>query len=86
MQRPWVSSPAYAAAVELLVETRVRLGVSQRELAERLGKPRSFVTKIEARERRVDMVEFVAIARALGVPAGELMTGLEKALPGELSI
>lgn len=86
MQRPWVSSPAYAAAVELLVETRVRLGVSQRELAERLGKPRSFVTKIEARERRVDMVEFVAIARALGMPAGELMAGLEKALPSELSI
>lgn len=86
MQRPWVSSPAYAAAVELLVATRVGLGVSQRELAERLGKPRSFVTKIEARERRVDMVEFVALARALGMSAGELMASLDKALPGELSI
>jgi len=72
--------------VELLVKTRINLGVSQRELAERLGKPRSFVTKIEARERRVDMVEFVALARALGMPAGELMTVLDKTLPCELSI
>jgi transcriptional regulator with XRE-family HTH domain len=86
MQRPWVSSPAYAAAVELLVETRVRLGVSQRELAERLAKPRSFVTKIEARERRVDMVEFVAIARALGISAGQLMSELADALPDDLAI
>ena len=86
MQRPWVSSPAYATAVRLLVETRVRLDVSQRDLAKRLGKPRSFITKIEARERRVDMVEFVAIARALGLPAGALMSELADQMPDDLSI
>lgn len=86
MQRPWVSSPEYATAVRLLVETRVKLDVSQRDLAQRLGKPRSFVTKIEARERRVDMVEFIAIARALGMSPGQLMSELADAMPDDLAI
>lgn len=86
MQRPWVSSPAYATAVDLVIEVRVAQNVSQRQLADLLGKPSSFITKIEARERRVDMVEFVAITRALGVPAGALMESLAEALPEDLSI
>ena len=52
---------------------RQERGISQRELAERLGKPRSFVSKIEGRERRIDIVEFVAFAEALGFEAGDLM-------------
>jgi transcriptional regulator with XRE-family HTH domain len=34
-------------------------------LAEKLGKPQSFVAKYEGGERRIDLVEFIAIARAL---------------------
>ncbi|MFZ5718716.1 MAG: helix-turn-helix domain-containing protein [Pseudomonadota bacterium] len=81
MQRPWVSSQAYGEALALLIQVRMERRVSQRELAKRLGKPRSFVTKIEARERRIDIVEFVAIARALGVQPGMLMTQIAELLP-----
>jgi Helix-turn-helix len=35
------------------------------QLADRLGKPASFIAKIEIGERRVDVVEFAAIAKAL---------------------
>ena len=73
MERPWVTSPSYEAAFRVLILARQERGISQRELAERLGKPRSFVSKIEGRERRIDIVEFVAFAEALGFEAGDLM-------------
>jgi len=67
MERPWVTSPSYEAAIKVMVEARKEAGLSQRDLAERFGKPRSFASKIENRKRRLDIVEFVAVARALGL-------------------
>jgi transcriptional regulator with XRE-family HTH domain len=80
MERPWVTSPTYEAAIRALVKARTDTGVSQAELADRLGKSRSFVTKIEHRERRVDVVEFVAIARALGYSPSEMMAFIDAEL------
>lgn len=61
---------AYQCFVDLLVRARKQAGLSQAELATRLGRPQSFVSKCERGERRVDVVEFVLIADALGVDAG----------------
>jgi len=41
--------------------------VRQIDLAERLGKPQSFVSKYERGERRLDFIEFMAIAEAIGL-------------------
>jgi transcriptional regulator with XRE-family HTH domain len=84
MERPWITSPTYMAALRVLVEARKARGLSQRTLADRLGKPRSFVSKIENRERRLDFVEFVAIARALDLEPTDLMANVVTAIPGEL--
>ena len=51
---------------ELLVERRKAAGLTQTVLAARLGKPPSYVAKIELKERRVDVVEFVEFLRAAG--------------------
>lgn len=80
MQRVWVTSPSYQTAISFLIEARKSAGLSQRDLAERLNKPRSFVSKLENRERRLDVVEFVAYANALNISAGDLMTGLASTL------
>lgn len=45
---------------------RTEAGLTQRELAERLGREQSFVGRIETRQRRVDLVEFCWIARCCG--------------------
>jgi transcriptional regulator with XRE-family HTH domain len=50
--------------------------LTQRDLADRLHKPESFVAKYEGGERRLDVVEFVAIARALGADPLKLMATL----------
>lgn len=61
-----VFSPAYKALLALLLEARQQAGVSQGELAKRLGRPQPFVSYIERGERRIDVIEFYAIMAALG--------------------
>ena len=59
-------SPDYARLLALLKQARKDAGIVQQELADRLGKPQSFVAKVERGERRIDVIEFVAIAKAIG--------------------
>lgn len=84
MRRPWVTSPSYETAINMLIEARKQAGLSQRELADRLGKPRSFVSKLESRERRLDIVEFVALTRALGLDTAMVAGQIADALPSLL--
>jgi transcriptional regulator with XRE-family HTH domain len=60
-----LKSPEYARLIAMLVAVRRAAGFRQQKLAERLGKPQSFIAKYEGGERRLDIVEFIAIARAL---------------------
>lgn len=57
----------------VLVAARKGAGLSQEELARRLKRSQSFVAKMETGERRIDVVEFVEIARALGQEPTELL-------------
>ena len=68
--------------LRLLTEARKSAGVTQVELSERLSRPQSFVSKYERGERRLDVVEFVEVAQAMGAdPIGILRALL--AFPGE---
>jgi len=60
-------SKEYQRALEALISARKARGILQTDLAQRLGKPQSFVSKFEARERRLDIVEYVEICRIMGV-------------------
>jgi transcriptional regulator with XRE-family HTH domain len=51
--------------VGLLRELRLNKGITQADLAERLGKPQSFVSKVERAERMIDAVELRAWCSAL---------------------
>lgn len=67
-----VFSDEYAAIRGLLIEARGRAGLSQRQLAARIGKCASHITMIERGQRRVDTLEFMAIADALDLCPAEL--------------
>ncbi|WP_426029519.1 hypothetical protein [Caulobacter sp. DWP3-1-3b2] len=43
------------------------------ELAARLDRPQSFVSKVERRERRIDVIEFCQVAEALGHDPSKLL-------------
>lgn len=62
---------------EVLVEARKAAGMRQVELAKALGRSQSFVSNYERGERRVDVPEFILIARVLRADAGELLGELE---------
>ena len=51
---------------QLLIQARKAAGMTQTELAQKLSRPQSFVSKFERGERRLDVIEFLDIARALG--------------------
>lgn len=74
-------TPTYKVFRQVLADTRARLGMTQIELAMRLGKPQSFVSKFEKGERRLDVLEFISICDALGVEP----TTLFKTVVGALS-
>jgi len=86
MQRKWVVSPDYRAAIEAISAAREGFGISQRELARRLDKHPSFVNKIEQLERRLDILEFIAIADAMEIDAVDLLRTVRAELPAELHI
>ena len=61
-----LKSQEYARLIEVLVALRHETGIRQQALATKLGRPQSFVAKYEGGERRLDVIEFITIARALG--------------------
>ncbi len=62
-----VHHPAYAELIALLLEARKGAGLRQAEVAQRLGRPQSFVSKFEKGERRLDVIELIALCNVLGV-------------------
>jgi transcriptional regulator with XRE-family HTH domain len=72
--------------IERLREARTDAGLTQRDLAARLKKEPSWIAKIELGERRLDIVEFIAIARALGLKEDDLLRKLAHGLPRNLDV
>lgn len=64
--RKSLKSAEYERLVALFVALRHGAGVRQQALAKKLGRPQSFIAKYEGGERRIDVIEFITIARALG--------------------
>jgi transcriptional regulator with XRE-family HTH domain len=85
-KRTWVTSTHYHHAIGKIVDARKKAGLSQRDLASALGKPPSWVAKVEQKERRLDLLEFVAVARALGVSEIDLFRTIVGLLPKRLDI
>lgn len=65
-----------------LREARGRAGLTQVELAGKLGQTQSFVSKCERGERRLDMVEVRSFCVALGVSFASFASGLDRAIEG----
>lgn len=64
--------------VAMLKEARIRAGMSQQELAEKLDHYRTFVSKYEARERRLDVAEIRKICVALEIEFIGFLTDYDK--------
>jgi len=73
-----LGSKRHRALIELIIRRREAIGMTQTEFARRLGEYQSFVGRLESGQRRVDVVEFIAIADVLGLDPVKAISGLKK--------
>ena len=60
-----IHSPEYKLVLAILIEMRKEAGLTQRDLAQRLAREHSFVWRFETGKRRLDVVEFYWVCKAL---------------------
>jgi len=66
-----IHSENYRKLLALIRQLRLDAGLNQTQLAERLGHPQSWVSKVEVGERRIDVEELRQVCVALGVDPGK---------------
>lgn len=68
----------YECLIALMADIRKEQNITQTDLALSLGKPQSFISKIENGERRLDLIEMIAIADAMDVEPSDILDRLEQ--------
>ena len=58
--------------VEVLTDARKAAGLTQVDLSQRIGRDQTFISLIERGQRRVDVVEFIRLANAMGTEPVDL--------------
>jgi transcriptional regulator with XRE-family HTH domain len=71
-------SRRHKALISLLIERREAIGMTQTQLADKLGEYQSLIARLESGQRRVDVVEFLELAEALGLDAGKALAAVRK--------
>lgn len=66
----------YIEIIDRLIARRKELGMSQVELGAAFGEDQAFISRVERRQRRVDVWEFVRFCRALKIDPGTVLNGL----------
>ena len=70
--------PEYRRFCRLLKEAREEAGITQVMLAKRLRTPQSYISKYERGERRVDVIEYLRIAKAIGLDPTKVLRDLSQ--------
>lgn len=73
-----IYSDRHRKLCELLKVQRKAAGLTQTVVAKRLAKPPSYVAKYEAGDRRLDVLEYMDIATAIGFDPCKLIRILRK--------
>ena len=76
MEKKSSFSAEYKLFCRLLQEARAKAGFTQQDVAKRLNRPQSYVSKYESGERRLDVIEFLRVAKVLRVAPEDLLQKL----------
>lgn len=71
-----LASPLHKALIEFLIEKRKEAGLTQADVAERLDRYQSFVATVESGQRRIDVVDLLQFAEAIGFDAKDAVDRL----------
>lgn len=75
-----IHSARYAVFLKALRDARERAGLTQVQLARRIGETQTFVSKCERGERRIDVIELRTFCQALGLNLKQFVTALERGM------
>lgn len=70
----------------MLVEARQRVDLTQTELGKRINRPQPFISMVESGERRIDIIQFYAIMKALGLDPEQAFRDLIDRLPEKVEV
>jgi transcriptional regulator with XRE-family HTH domain len=73
-----LGSKRHKILIALLIKRRKAAGLTQAQLADRLGKSQSFIARLESGKRRVYAVELLELAEMLGFDAGKVVGAVRK--------
>jgi DNA-binding XRE family transcriptional regulator len=76
-----IGTSPQCALVALLRAKRRAAGLRQADVAERTGEQQRWIAAIEAGQRRISVVEFIALAKAIGFDPGIAMNKIAKVRP-----
>jgi transcriptional regulator with XRE-family HTH domain len=68
-----LGSARHKLLVDLIVAKREAAGLTQAQLAEKLGEYQSFVARLESGQRRIDVIEFIEISRVLNFDSAKAL-------------
>lgn len=71
--QPSPRKPEYTKLIELVREARIASKLQQKEICDRLGKPKNYLNKVERGERRLDVVELFELCEAMEVDPMNLL-------------
>ena len=77
---------AHAQLIDILMAARRRSGLTQAEVAAKVSKDQTFISLIERSQRRVDVLEFIALARAMGEDPQRLFAEVVATVPASFKI
>lgn len=75
-----ITTPEYHVFLKLLQEKRQAVGLTQIEVAERIGETQSFVSKIERGELRLDFLQLRTFCQAIDTDLAAVAREFEKVL------
>jgi transcriptional regulator with XRE-family HTH domain len=68
-----IYSKRHKRLIELIIAERKRIGIRQVQLAKKLKKSQTWIARIESGQRRVEVIEFLDLAEAIGFDAPALV-------------
>lgn len=73
-----LGSSRHRALIEFVIKQRKAAGLTQVQVAGRLRRYQSYVTLLETGQRRIDVIEFIELADAIGFDAAAAIRKLYK--------
>ena len=78
-----IFTDSYKLLISTLVQERKDARLTQQQLADKLGRHQSYVAKYEKRERRLDVIELIQIAKAIQIDIEPLIRKIQLSIESE---